>query len=178
MARSLVAFFKQHRHHFKSPAEITIDWRNVKRACTVREFDEAVILPIFGYPSSDAYYEDASVGPKLGRISVPTLLINALDDPICDTSLMPLEAVCKNPHIVAAVTTEGGHVAWSTGWWPTGRSWDNDVTVEWFGAFLSARCVADANAKREPVVASVRPEPEPLPSAFQNYTPQPPCPRL
>lgn len=137
LAHSLVAYFRRHRHHFRAPASgPAIDWKVVQAARTIRDFDEAVIVPLFGYASSHAYYVDASVGRRLRHVAVPTLLLNASDDPICSSHTLPIHEVLANPHLVSAVTSEGGHVAWSSGWWPTGASWDNDAVVEWLGALL------------------------------------------
>ena len=150
LAYHLVTFFRRHRHHFRASAPgPTVDWSTVRRARTVRDFDEAVIVPLFGYTSSTDYYTDASVGPRLGQIRVPTLLLNAADDPICFTRFLPHEAVLSNPMLVSAVTSEGGHVAWSTGWMPTGSSWDNDATAEWFDAILRVPFAGGSQAAGE-----------------------------
>lgn len=136
MAKGLVEFFKQHRHVFAPPAQPSIDWQRVAASRTCRDFDATVIVPMFGYRDTDAYYADASVGPLMDRIAIPTLMLNARDDPICAASCLPEETVYSNPNLVAVVSAEGGHVAWCSGWWPIGASWDNTAAVEWYCAML------------------------------------------
>jgi predicted alpha/beta-fold hydrolase len=51
------------------------------RIRTLRELDAAYTAPQGGFPSRDAYYDQCSSGPHLGRIQVPTVILTALDDP-------------------------------------------------------------------------------------------------
>jgi hypothetical protein len=50
---------------------------------------------------------------------------------------LPAAQVAANPHTIAVLTTEGGHVAWPTGWWPTAKSWDNALLVQYIRAVLN-----------------------------------------
>ena len=58
------------------------DRRAVKRARTLRQFDAAYTCPISGFRSVEDYYAQASCGPHLRSIRVPTLILNAADDPV------------------------------------------------------------------------------------------------
>ena len=49
---------------------------------TVRRFDEAFTVRDAGQPDVETYYEVASSGPRLGAVTVPTLVLSAVDDPI------------------------------------------------------------------------------------------------
>ena len=48
----------------------------------MRRFDELFTVPDAGHPDVDTYYEAASSGPKLGALTVPSLVLSATDDPI------------------------------------------------------------------------------------------------
>jgi len=87
----------------------------------VREFDELVTAPYGGYTSADDYYAQASAGPHLGGIRVPTLLLAAEDDPMIPGEtvrcwpLPPAGLVQREMHrtgghvgFVAATTVPGG----------------------------------------------------------------------
>ncbi len=48
---------------------------------SVFEFDDRFVAPLFGYSGAEEYYESNSARAFLSGISVPTLVIHALDDP-------------------------------------------------------------------------------------------------
>jgi predicted alpha/beta-fold hydrolase len=48
------------------------------------DWDERVVAPRHGFADAAAYYAAASVGPHLGDVSVPSLLIAADCDPMVD----------------------------------------------------------------------------------------------
>jgi predicted alpha/beta-fold hydrolase len=58
------------------------DASRVKAARTLREFDDAVTAPLAGFRDGPDYYQRSSAAPLLSEIRVPTLLINAADDPL------------------------------------------------------------------------------------------------
>ena len=58
-----------------------------KRARTLREFDDVVTAPVHGFEGVDDYYTRASSKPWLKAIRVPTLLLNANDDPFLPAQL-------------------------------------------------------------------------------------------
>ncbi len=78
-------------------------------ARTLREFDDRVTARLHGFANVDDYYTRASSKPLLAHIAVPTLLLNARNDPF-----LPAEALPAAAEISATVTAvfpeEGGHV--------------------------------------------------------------------
>ena len=64
------------------------DARRVARARTLYEFDDLVTAPLHGFRGVRDYWTRASSAPWLDRIGVPTLLLNALNDPF-----LPAEAL-------------------------------------------------------------------------------------
>src|SRR5258708_15548106 len=61
----------------------------VARARTLGQFDDAFTAPGHGFRDCDAYYIRSSAKPFLARIRVPTLLINARDDPFLPAAALP-----------------------------------------------------------------------------------------
>jgi len=55
---------------------------------TVREFDDAITAPQFGYRDAQEYYEAAGAKCVIDKVRVPLLLITAKDDPF-----VPFEAI-------------------------------------------------------------------------------------
>ena len=54
----------------------------------------------------------------LERIHLPTLLIQAEDDPFLPPSALPREHIESNPHLVPAIAPNGGHVGFVEGHLP------------------------------------------------------------
>ncbi len=86
-----------------------LDTEAVARVRTIRAFDEAVIAPLFGFRSAHDYYEKATASRELDRITTPTLLLSAEDDPLAPASLMP-KSVADNPHLHVVRAETGGHI--------------------------------------------------------------------
>lgn len=52
----------------------------VLQAKTIREFDKQFTSVMFGYPTIEDYYEDASPYHKLKSVGIPLLCLNSVDD--------------------------------------------------------------------------------------------------
>ena len=90
------------------------DAARVRAARTLREFDDLVTAPLHGFRNTDDYWTRASSKPGLRDIRVPTLVINARNDPF-----LPAAALPGAGEVSAAVTLEqpeeGGHVGFVSG---------------------------------------------------------------
>ena len=93
----------------------------MQRARTLREFDNEVTAPLHGYRDTDDYWTRASAKPGLIDVKVPTLVLNARNDPFLPASALP-----RADEVSAQVTLEfpehGGHVGFLGGSFP-GGSW-------------------------------------------------------
>ena len=76
---------------------------------TLREFDDLVTAPLHGFAGVDAYYTRASSKPLLMCVTVPTLLLNARNDPFLPGTALP-ELRQLSHAITPAFPDEGGHV--------------------------------------------------------------------
>jgi predicted alpha/beta-fold hydrolase len=85
------------------------DMRRVSRVRTIREFDDLVTAPHFGYGTADNYYRLASSGPLLGNVRVPTLIIQAVDDPLIPFAPFQAPGVRENPALRLLASPRGGH---------------------------------------------------------------------
>ena len=85
------------------------DFEGALKATTIRAFDEALIAPLHGFRDAADYYAQASAGPRLGAITVPTTMIRADDDPFLDNGELDLPGL-RNPAITLVRTAHGGHV--------------------------------------------------------------------
>ena len=98
------------------------DAEAVRKARTLRAFDNVVTAPLHGFRDTDDYWTRASAKPHLPGIRVPTLLLNACDDPF-----LPREALPTEREVAAAVKLEfpphGGHVGFVTAPFPGRIEW-------------------------------------------------------
>ena len=79
------------------------------RIRTVREFDDAITAPQFGYRDAEEYYEAAGAKRVVDRIRVPYLLITAEDDPFVPYHAIRACGVEQNPMVTLRAPKRGGH---------------------------------------------------------------------
>jgi len=98
------------------------DAAQVRAARTLREFDNLVTAPLHGFEDADDYWQSASSKPLLRRIVLPTLMINALDDPFLPRHALP-QAHEVSPHVVLEYPLAGGHAGFVSGRFPGKLDW-------------------------------------------------------
>jgi uncharacterized protein len=76
---------------------------------TLREFDNEVTAPLHGYRDTDDYWLRASAKPGLVDIDVPTLVLNALNDPFLPAWALPKADEVSN-QVHRDFPAQGGHV--------------------------------------------------------------------
>ncbi|WP_409934750.1 hydrolase [Paraburkholderia sp. BCC1884] len=89
---------------------------------TMYEFDNVVTAPLHGFRDTDDYWSSATTRPLLPHIQVPTLVLNARNDPF-----LPAEALPSRHEVSAAVELDqprhGGHAGFMTGPFPGRIDW-------------------------------------------------------
>lgn len=71
------------------PATLRVSERNVRAATTLPAFDEALTAPLHGFRDKLDYWTQGSTVRLLQNIRVPTLLLNARNDPFLPGSALP-----------------------------------------------------------------------------------------
>jgi predicted alpha/beta-fold hydrolase len=114
------------------------DGEAMRRARTLREFDEVVTAPLHGFRDTDDYWTRASAKPVLGRIAVPTLLLNARNDPF-----MPEVALPRRDEVSPSVRLEfpdqGGHAAFVSAPFPGNLDWMPQRVTAFFAEAMTGR---------------------------------------
>lgn len=114
-----------------------LDADAIRNATTFREFDTLVTARLHGYQDAADYWEKVSSKPWLKSIQIPTLVLNAKNDPFLPASALPTTA-----EVSASVTLEepdtGGHVAFPTGPFPGHADWLAQHILTFFTAAQSA----------------------------------------
>jgi predicted alpha/beta-fold hydrolase len=94
----------------------------VTRARTLREFDNAFTAPVHGFRDCDDYYIRSSAKPFLSRVRIPTLLVNARDDPFLPGSALPTQLEVSSA-VKLEFPARGGHVGFVSGPFPGNIEW-------------------------------------------------------
>jgi predicted alpha/beta-fold hydrolase len=103
--RSLIRRMRRKAAFYPSIADL----RQVEKIRTVYEFDDLVTAPHFGYASAEDYYRKASCGPLLTHIRVPTLILQAQDDPLIPFDPFVSPGIRENPCLQLLTPRHGGH---------------------------------------------------------------------
>jgi hypothetical protein len=86
-----------------------IDERRLARARTLHEFDDIVTAPLHGFRGADDYWARASSAPWLERIRVPTLVLNAQNDPFLPRAALQAATRKASSDVVLEFPQAGGH---------------------------------------------------------------------
>ncbi len=95
-----------------------IDERRLARARTLHEFDDIVTAPLHGFRDADDYWARASSAPWLEHIRVPTLVLNARNDPFLPEAALERATRRAAPAVLLEFPRSGGHAGF-----PGRRNW-------------------------------------------------------
>lgn len=90
-------------------------YERIKAVSTLREWDALTVVPRFGFGDVENYYRSQSVGPKLGAMETPTLVVASAGDPIVPAPSLRQALAEAAPSVVARWVRGGGHVFFSPG---------------------------------------------------------------
>jgi hypothetical protein len=102
----------------------------LSRVRTIRQFDDAVVAPVFGYGDAEDYYQQASALNSIAQISVPTLILAAQDDTFVPVRTFEHPAIRGNPNITVVTPEYGGHCAFISRFDGEERFWAEARIVE------------------------------------------------
>ena len=92
-------------------AKLTPEERSaIERSRSIYEFDDRFIAPRHGFTGADDYHEQCSARRYAAGITVPTLVIHALDDPWIPRAAYDLVDWSKLGSARLVLTPSGGHV--------------------------------------------------------------------
>lgn len=83
---------------------------------TFRSFDDRYTAPMHGYKDADDYYTRCSSKQFLKNITIPTLMVQALDDPFLSASCYPVEEASRSPYLCLEIPEFGGHLGFMGPW--------------------------------------------------------------
>ncbi len=77
---------------------------------TLYEFDDRILAPRIGFAGAPDYYRRSMALPYLGDIAVPTLIVQAENDPWIPFAMYRDFAWATNPRLIPLFSRGGGHV--------------------------------------------------------------------
>ena len=102
--------------------QLKIDPAAVRACSTFREIDDLYTAPIHGFTDAHDYWTRASSKPWLAHIQVPTLLINARNDPFLPVTVLPNDGGVSDS-VTLDFPLSGGHVGFVSGNFPGNLAW-------------------------------------------------------
>jgi predicted alpha/beta-fold hydrolase len=97
------------------------DREAMARARDLYAFDNVVTAPLHGFLNTDDYWHRASAKYVLDDITVPTLVLNARNDPFLPAKFLPQKTTSKS--VTLEYPACGGHVGFATGPFPGRLNW-------------------------------------------------------
>jgi predicted alpha/beta-fold hydrolase len=86
------------------------DVSGIRMIRTFEAFDDRYTAPIHGFRDVEDYWKRSSARQFLNRITVPTLILNACDDPLLTAESFPVAEAEANPCLFLEMPKWGGHL--------------------------------------------------------------------
>jgi predicted alpha/beta-fold hydrolase len=107
----------------------------IRFAQTFYTFDDYATAPLNGFTSATDYYRKSSSMRFLSDIEVPTLCLNAEDDPFLPADALRAARDAASEDVKMTFIPWGGHASFAHGPWPwRARYWAEERVVSWLAA--------------------------------------------
>ncbi len=108
-----------------------LDAERIRRPRTMHAFDNAVTAPIHGFADTADYWLRASSKPWLRAVTLPTLVLNARNDPFVPAASLPGPDEV-GPGVVLEQPAGGGHCGFLTAPFPGRLNWLPERLLQFF----------------------------------------------
>ena len=109
-------------------------------------FDNIFTAPLHGFKNTQDYWTRASAKPHLNQIRIPTLLVNARNDPFVPAWCLPQQSE-TGTWVTLWQPEEGGHVGFPQGNPPGHVRWLSDAVGGWLATQVSKHKVPQKETK-------------------------------
>jgi predicted alpha/beta-fold hydrolase len=113
--------------------QLKIDLRQLRATSTFRQLDDLFTAPVHGFDSAEDYWDKSSSKRRLSHIRVPTLLLNACNDPFLPAAALP-DAREVSRSVTLEYPKSGGHVGFVSGRFPGDLNWLPQRIFNFFNA--------------------------------------------
>ncbi|MCU0359048.1 MAG: alpha/beta fold hydrolase [Cyclobacteriaceae bacterium] len=90
-----------------------LDTRGLSRIKTLMDFDNYFTGPLHGFQDAIDYYTRCSAIRFISNITVPALVVNALNDPFLSRECFPTDMLQNHPYVKLETPENGGHVGFT-----------------------------------------------------------------
>ena len=98
---------------------------------TLIDFDEAFNVPWHHHRNAEEFYAATTPKDLLTDIGIPTLIVNAMNDPFLPPACYPWDAASSRDNLFLEVPELGGHVGFMTLSWK-GITWSEGRAQAFF----------------------------------------------
>ena len=188
MLNSLIKLVQTHKHYLENHSNSYLDWNGMINSKTIRDFDQAAIVgcppnkskeryamessgspdkltgksnqkDFLHYASVDDYYTASSCKYYTHLITIPTLTINAEDDPISTSLTVPTKLEQIGKGVVCLRVANGSHVSFSDNFFSGKKHiygpascWMDRVATAWLSTSTSTSTGTNASDDSMPNV--------------------------
>ncbi|WP_026349630.1 YheT family hydrolase [Bordetella sp. FB-8] len=99
-----------------------IDVMRIVQAHDLHDFDDTYTAPMHGFRNALDYWSKASSKPWLASVRVPTLVLNARNDPFLPARSLPTPEQCSD-RVLLHQPELGGHAGFAVGRFPANLNW-------------------------------------------------------
>jgi uncharacterized protein len=75
-----------------------------------KDFDDRYTAPIHGFKDAEDYWDKCSSNQFLPMITVPTLIVNAMNDPFLADGCYPVQEASRSKYVHLETPASGGHI--------------------------------------------------------------------
>ncbi|RAV98597.1 YheT family hydrolase [Pseudochryseolinea flava] len=108
-----------------------LDTRKLMAITDLKTFDDQYTAPLHGFKDAIAYYEACSSLYFLKHINIPTLIVNAKNDPFLSSDCFPEDILTDHPVVTLETPIFGGHVGFAQ-FNKNGLYWSEERAIKFF----------------------------------------------
>ncbi|MBL4623623.1 MAG: alpha/beta fold hydrolase [Flavobacteriales bacterium] len=152
MQRFLKTMKAKAREKYKLHPESNLNLEKIEKAKDFHEFDNLYTAPAHGFNDVYDYWSKCSSKQFLANISIPTLLINATNDPFLSESCYPIEEAKNNSNLFLEIPKNGGHLGFLSPSGFRGKSWLEKRVIEFINLHFNIADMSNNSlGKRRPI---------------------------
>lgn len=91
-----------------------LDLKGIESINSFYEFDTRFTATLHGFENAESFYKKGSANNSIDGITIPTLLVNAKNDPMLPESCYPYSITKDHPYVFFETPARGGHVGFPT----------------------------------------------------------------
>jgi uncharacterized protein len=109
------------------PDKLSVEY--LPKVITLKDFDDYYTAPLHGFSDAEDYYAQASSVHFVDKIAIPTLVVNAQNDPFLAPECFPYEKFAQLENVFFETPATGGHCGFAPSdkkgfYWSEYRAWE------------------------------------------------------